>query len=496
MGIVRNKSLRATFFIYLGLGLGFINTIVLFPKVLPAAMFGCAGLLMGAAKLASMVAQGGITAVMNKFFPFYRQYSNRPNGGELLTLSYAVALTGFLLAVLLLLLLKPFVTEHYAKGSELFSEYYLLLIPFSLGMVLYQVLEGFAAVNLLTVFAGFVRELLLRAFIFGLLMLVWMKLMLFPAFIISYSLLYFLCFIILLIFLRQKGLLTFEWKIQPVTRRLAGNMRAYGGSIYLAMILTMLSEHVDTIIIGGLLNLESVAYFLIPSYFANIITVPYRALGAIAMPILARSWKERNLKNIQDLYRKSSINLTLYSVGLFIAVSFGLDILFAYLPENYAVGRPLIYLLGVAKITDVAFGINNEILYTSNKWRFNFWSYAALVFAFIPLNFFLVKAYGIIGSGYANLLAYFAFNLTRMLYIRYQFGISPFSRAHLKLIAITAVAWGAGFTAQFTGQMIPDAALGLGVFGGVFIGGIFIFKVSEDINDFLYQSYNRFIRRQ
>jgi hypothetical protein len=72
-------------------------------------------------------------------------------------------------------------------------------------------------------------------------------------------------------------------------------------------------------------------------------------------------------------------------------------------------------------------GVNSQIILTSTYWRFDFFSGIFLLLLTVPLNIVLVKQYGIIGSAWSNLAAYFIYNVVRIIFLWRKFRMQPFT---------------------------------------------------------------------
>ena len=73
--------------------------------------------------------------------------------------------------------------------------------------------------------------------------------------------------------------------------------------------------------------------------------------------------------------------------------------------------------MGLARIVDLGTGVNSQIIGISTFWRFEFLSGIILLSLAIPLNYLLVKKFGIIGAGYSNLIAFAVYNIIRIIFL-------------------------------------------------------------------------------
>ena len=105
MGIVRNQTLRGTAWSYLGALLGFVNIILLSPKVFSTGEIGVVQLLMSLATMLAQFSSLGFTNVINRLFPWFRDSREKHHG--FLGLALIITLAGFILALIFLKFYSP-----------------------------------------------------------------------------------------------------------------------------------------------------------------------------------------------------------------------------------------------------------------------------------------------------------------------------------------------------------------------------------------------------
>ncbi len=69
MGNIARQATLNTLLTYMGIGLGFVNVVLLYPKVLQSDEFGLTRLLMSIATMAAQIAQLGAENSVIRFFP-------------------------------------------------------------------------------------------------------------------------------------------------------------------------------------------------------------------------------------------------------------------------------------------------------------------------------------------------------------------------------------------------------------------------------------------
>ena len=90
----------------------------------------------------------------------------------------------------------------------------------------------------------------------------------------------------------------------------------------------------------------------------------------------------------------------------------------------------LAFIMGLAKLVDLATGVNAQIIGTSNYWKFDFFTNVMFVIVSIPLNYYLIKHYDLTGLAYSNLIAYTLYNSVRFGFLYKKFNLQPYSWKH------------------------------------------------------------------
>jgi O-antigen/teichoic acid export membrane protein len=203
---------------------------------------------------------------------------------------------------------------------------------------------------------------------------------------------------------------------------------------------------------------------------------------SISTPVIAEAWRDRDLPKIDRMYQKTALNLLITGLAIFGLVQLNMDNAVRFLgPEYQALGM-IVMISGIAKLVDLATGLNTQILLLSKYWKFEFLSNMLLVALSIPLNYWLTKKFNVMGPAYGNLVALAVFNLGRFLLIWKLFGLQPFGPAQLKAVGIALACFLLAFALPFAGNLYLDILLRSTVFVGGFTFLITRLKISEDIN--------------
>ena len=209
------------------------------------------------------------------------------------------------------------------------------------------------------------------------------------------------------------------------------------------VVINVLAQTIDTVIISSLKGLGSTGIFNLAQFAANLVQVPQRSIQSVTTGILAQAWKDKNYTEISRIYHRSCINLLLLALFIFANIWLNIYDSFAVfnIQEAYKVGISVIFVLGIARIIDAGTGVNNIIIGTSTFWRFDFVSGIILLFLRIPTTYLLIKNFGIIGAGFAEVISLTIYNFIRFEYLRRKFGMQPFNRKTALSILVSAVAF-------------------------------------------------------
>ena len=67
----------------------------------------------------------------------------------------------------------------------------------------------------------------------------------------------------------------------------------------------ILVSRFDMLMIEHYLDLKQVAYYGLAFFIGSVIRVPSRSISSISFPLIAKSFEENNLSNIQSIYSKA-----------------------------------------------------------------------------------------------------------------------------------------------------------------------------------------------
>ena len=436
MGIIQKQGIKSSIFIMIGFVIGAVNLLVLFPMFFSKNDQGLVRAMIDIGATLSVFCTLGTLPVVYKFFPFYNHYLG-PKKNELPFLTLIINLIGFALLIWIGWENKNFIIRKLGKSPSLAS-YFNYVYPYTFFLMIFYWLEAFAWGLQKGVFTNFLRETAVRILTTILILGVGLNWLNLDQFILLFSGIYVIPTLLLIYNLSTSHEWSFRsFKISSVTKRLKWKMLNFALFVFAGQFFNLLARTNDTFMIVGLRGLSDAGIFAIATYVAAIMEIPQRSLNAISIPILAKSWKDKDFANIKHVYHKSVSNLLAIGLLLFGLIWLNIENLVAFLNwishkegGGYEALAPIVFIMGLAKLIDLATGVNGQIIGTSNYWRFDFFTNLFYIVLSIPLNFYLISNYSLIGLAYSNLAALTLYNSVRFLFLYKKFKLQPYTLQH------------------------------------------------------------------
>jgi O-antigen/teichoic acid export membrane protein len=430
----------------------------------------------------------GFIAVMYKFYPYYKANLARSEN-DLLTLGLLSALIGFIVLVILGLVFEPLVVRKFSQRSALFVHYYHWIFPFAFGMLFFSMLEGYAWALQKTVISNFLKETGLRLITTVIICLNLFGVISFTQFIQLFAFMYLFIFVALLVYLISIGHFHITFSISRVTKKYWKKMATMQSLIFGGIVIGSLGQTIDGILIASLKGLSSAGIYTLAQYVANLVQVPQRSIQSISTGVLAQAWKDKNYSEINRIYGRSCINLLLMALFIFgnIILNVKEAITILGIQANYLTGIEVMMVLGMVRLVDAGTGVNGTIIATSNFWKFDFISGVIMLTILIPLNYFLIVNYGIVGSAYAQLIAYAIYNFIRFEFLRQKFGFQPFNLKTVYALLLGFVALAIAYLLFNTMEGWTGIFSRCILFSVLMVAGVFYFELTPDAMQLYYK---------
>jgi O-antigen/teichoic acid export membrane protein len=498
MGIVKRQGIKQSVVTYVGVLIGMVNVLFIYPAFLQEAEIGILNYVRETAAMLSLFAFLGSTELVVRFFPFFRNDEKQHQG--FLFLLLMIVSMGCLLMLAGFLIFKNQIFAYFElkQDAALYLEYIWFIPPFmmliAIGNLFLLHASNFHRIVVPTIF----NELVPKAGIPFLVL----------AYFFDYVMFKFVFWGMLGLYIAMMfGQIWYVWRLgqlhlrpdfsllkKPMLKEMA-NYSIYG---FLGSLGSRFSsEFINIFMVGTLSTLSNTGIYVIAFFISNVIDVPRKAIARITAPLLADKWKENKLDEIQEIYHKTSLNQLIVGLWIFLAVWVSIDEIYEIMPngESFVAGKYVVLILGIARVVDMMTGVNSEILSFSKYYRYNFYLILFMAVIHVSSNWILIPKLHIIGVAFATLLSLTLFNLVKFILLKWKLGMQPFTKETLFALAFALIAYAAASLLPSTGWAFVDAGLQSGLLTVLFGGMIWYFKISPDINQLVTSGLEKIRKR-
>lgn len=419
MGVIARQTLKSSAVGYAAAIVGIINTFFIYTLCFDEAEFGRFRYIQEMGIVLASIFSLGITNVVVRFFPEFRNKDNQNNGFlGFITLVLVSGITVFSIVYSL--------TWRYWPTSfqENFWYIFFLFIAVAFSSLLYYFSSNFRLITIPNVFRQF-----------------WIKIGLgvcalaFFYFDLSYGellggvvIVYTVAMIGLLFYLIYQENFSLRLNIKFLTAPRIKKIAVFAGFGIMGSLGSGLANKLDVFMVAEMLNFSRTGIYSIAMSITGIMMLATGPLLSISGPIVADSIARDDLKHVEEVYKKSSVNLFLFGSFLLLLILVNVDAIFALIPngENYVDGKIVIVILGIAALVDMVTGVNELIIAYSKYFRFNLYAILLLGVLNIGANLFFIPRFDIAGAALATCLSVVLYNTVKTYYIYCKFRIHPF----------------------------------------------------------------------
>ncbi|OEK00343.1 hypothetical protein BFP97_01920 [Roseivirga sp. 4D4] len=492
MGIVIRQSIKSSIVAYLGVAIGYINVLWLYPYFLSTEQVGLFRLIQSSAYLLATFGQVGLGQSLVKFFP--EQKDNKSFTGAILL----GGLMGFLLLCAVVLIFRPSIFGYFSSESELFVDYFQVTLLISFLIIQFQLLEAYSRSLLQIVTPTFLRDVGLRILTTVILLFYGFEFIAFEMLVYLLIGIYGFVFLSLASTLRIKGQLPLEFDFSFLKNGVGKRILNYGFYSLIGAGGTQIILQIDSIMISGAIGLEATGIYTIAFFIGVVVEMPKRAITQISSALLSQSFNKGDMAAVKKLYQQTSINQMIIGTLLLIGIWANLENIYHFVPnrESYIGGFNVVLFIALGKLCDMAFGTNGEIIVMSKYYRFNVVAVSSLAILTILLNLWLIPEYGIEGAAIASFLSMFFFNLIKYIFVFAKFGIQPFTRSSIVFVIIAVLTLVINYFLPSMPSIYLDIIVRSLAIVIVLTGLTFALKVSSELNHLLSTTLSRVISKR
>ncbi len=490
MGVIVRQSIITTVISYIGLVIGYLNLLYLYPLFLSPEQVGLMRTVQDAAILLAQFAQFGLAQSIIRFFPrFIGKLSHARSFINIILLA-AILAFGFFL-VIYFIFEQP-ILSYFQVNAQEFIHYSGLVLWLSFITVITTLMEVYSRSLLKNILPNLLKEIIVRLLLAVVVVMYFKGLLTFPQLVTSTVLIYAICLLVLVASLALQGHLHTTLDLTVIEPNLRAEIIRFSLLSFAGTAGLIIVGKVDSLMVAGLLGLAPVAVYSISFYMATVIEIPKRAMTQVASPLISRAFEKNDKEEIKKIYHKTALNQFILGTLLLIGVVANLDSIFALMPKGsiYEAGRWVVVIVGVGKLVDMLFGPSSEIIVYSKYYWFNIVLILILAVSLIATNNLLIPRYGINGAAMGSALAFIIFNLVKFIFIWVKIDLQPFSFAFLKLIGIAALAWLAHLAIPRIDFVILDILIRSTIITIVFGAMMLWLRISPDANELFKKGLN------
>ena len=434
MSTIKKQSVQGVVLSYIGVVVGFISQGILIPNLLTKDENGLLGLLLSFMYIFVQIASLGFNSAGSRFFPYF--YERKGYGGYLF-LGISISLIGFGIGSFILEIIKPWILNSSGGNSSLLERYYYLLLPITLGTLLFNLFDNYSKNLFDSVTGTFLNQFLQRFIIVIGLVLIAVIGISFDAFIYIWVAAFIMPACWMIITAIRLGNFSLKPNFEDVSVDIKKQFVNYSLLTVLTGFSSMIIMYIDKIMLNHYSGLGDTGIYNTASFFGSIMGMSLVAMNKAASPVIVNAFKNNDLITIETVYRKSCIMQLIIGSLVYGGIIINLDVFFAFLPSGYEAGKWVIIILGFGKLIDLATGINGTILILSRYYKYDTIMMFTLILLTIISNMIFIPLYGLIGAAIAAALSTIYFNAVRFWLVWKKLGMQPINLQTFKVIGIT-----------------------------------------------------------
>lgn len=493
MGIVIRQAISSTVFSYIGAILGFLTVWFVNRAWLTSEQNGLLNLLISISLLTGSLSNLGMSGVTTRMFPRFRDKTS--GHGQFLFYPLIITVVGFVLFLVLYFLLGDAFAERNLEKSRLFAENIYYLIPLTLFIGIFYVLDAFSRSIYLTTAGVIVKEVLLRVVILIAAYIYHLNYISFDQFVLIYCSSFCAIAIAMAIYLYSKNEFNISIPKQPLQQEIKKEMIQVALFSVITGLSSLLISHIDKFIVNDMLGLAYAGVFAVATYFGSIIQIPARSIIRITSSVIADAWNNNDVHHIANIYHKTCLNQTIVGLCLFLCIWLNIGNIISLMPEDYNHAGPVILVIALGYLIDLATGVNGVIIGTSKHYKYDTVFMFVLIAVTIATNLMLIPQYGLLGAALASCMTFLLYNLSRYLFILFKFKMQPYDMSFLKVLGIGLLAFGIAFIMPVIDNHYWDTIFRSGVFILIYFLMIYVASVSEDMNLTMKQYLRKLLRQ-
>jgi len=475
MGIVQSQSIKNTIITFLGFGIGAINALFFYTHFLGKLHYGIvATVLSGANIMMPLMAFGA----QNTLIRFFSSYKNQKERDEFLTFMLILPLALIIPLGLGFYFFYDQISHSWIQENPTLKPFFWLIPVIGLFMAYFEVFYAWAKVHMQSVIGNFISEVLVRLVVMILLVGVHFDWLEKDTFVYCVALAYLAQLIGMQLYAISVKMPVLRFVIPKNVKEIV----QYSGFIIVSGGVAVMLVDFDKVMIPQYKDIGQNALYAVAIFISTVIAVPSRAMTQIIAPITAKLMTENKHDELNDLYKKSAINLQVIGGFIMILIFVNIKEMYLLIPKDYSGGILVVFLIGLSKFYDVLLGNNNSIIVNTKHYRTVLLFGVFTVLLMIVLNMIFIPLYGIEGSAFATLMTVAIYNTIKLVFVIRKMDLFPFTKKTLYSLGILVVCFLLFYFWDFPFHAIINIGLKSILLSGLYVLLIYKTHLSEEIN--------------
>ncbi|MCP4458492.1 MAG: oligosaccharide flippase family protein [Cytophagales bacterium] len=494
MGVVIRQSFWGTAIAYLGVLIGYFNTLYLRPEFLTLDQIGIFTLVTANAMLISPLCSAGMPGTLIKYFPEIG--SQRKLKDQFFTLQFLIVIILNLLIGLVAYLNADWIAGLFREKSSTYVNYLAITGIIIITNSVFELMFAYCRSLLNVIIPSFIRDVALRTgaviLIGGYVLDYWT----FHGAVQGLAINYAIALIALFLYLIIKHNLRFTSSFSEIDIEWKKRIFRFGMFLMLMAISFSVMNNVNYLQISTTLGSRANGIFTTCFFIGVIVEMPRRNMLKIVSPLFSKAMQTNDLESVNRMYQKGSITMSVLGLLLCIGILTNIDDLFTFIPQGSAFqeGFWVVVIICATKLMVMLFSFSQEIMVFSKYYKYSLYYQIFSAILLVTLNVILLPIYGLVGAGFSYAIAVFFNTFLRYIFLKKRMHVDPFVKAHVPLLVISAFTLLVFIYLPFPFNPFVNIVVRSLLTTLVFVTAIFKTNISEDINQLIRLGFEKVLK--
>lgn len=426
MATIKKQSILGTLSAYSGVGIGFVNKLILFPIAFinQEEYWGLIEFFASWAILLGAVTTMGVPMAFQRYLPGAQKKVKQ----EYTMLGNGVLIISLLVFAVLLLTQNEFIAGK-SSAPDLVHQEYLSFVAMAIAMFLWEWGNGLLTANSEAHVGVFWNTIVQRMFVTGILVTKLFTSLTVDDFIHLVALSYIITSGVTLI----RGMKSAPQSFRFGRSEHWKDFLQFSGISVLNKSTTMITGQIDVLIGGLLLPMSIIPILGISKFFNTVLLIPGRAVSRGSSSLVSKAWKNKDYGVLTQIYKKTALAGFAIGATAFSAIWIGIDHLVDF-REFFAPLPPILWITAIGVLFNLSTGVNGQLINLSDFYKLSLWSNLFVLVIALPLNYYIIKEYGLVGAAAGLTITAILSNTVKGLVIWYKIKCHPFTTSMLYVL--------------------------------------------------------------